>query len=130
MKLRVLGAIAIMGIVGQSCDGGGPKDGELLVNLVTPNSNDAAILLRVDGSGSKTIVGATAACAGCQIFAISSSETRLDAVVTGALASGPLLRISVSDVGSKGSYSLTITQVAGADHRLRGLVGYKVEFDR
>ncbi|MFQ5702441.1 MAG: hypothetical protein ACE5HT_00290 [Gemmatimonadales bacterium] len=130
MNLRQLGVAALVAVASLSCDGGGPKNGELLVNLVTPNGGDAAILIRVDGSGSKTVTGATAVCPGCRVFAISTSDTRLDAVVTGDLTSGPLVRLAVSDVGSVGSYSLTVTQVASGDHRLRGLVGYKLEFGR
>jgi uncharacterized protein (DUF2141 family) len=103
-----------------------PTAGDLTVSLVTPNSDDGAIVVRVTASQSKEITSAAVACTGCRIFAEQPSATELRAVVTGNLAAGPLVRISVSDTGAPTAYAVQIVQVASRTYRLRPTSGYSL----
>lgn len=124
MRLRILFALALLGLIGLACDG--PTAGEITIDLVTPSSNDGAILFRVETSSSEDLGDVTAACSGCQAFSYRVSDTELYCVVTGSLTSGPLARIVVSDVGSKSAYAVAIVEISGLDHRLRSSVGYEL----
>ncbi|GBD32820.1 MAG: hypothetical protein KatS3mg081_2793 [Gemmatimonadales bacterium] len=105
-----------------SCDG--PEVGELTVDLVTPNSDDGAAVLSVSSASSKELLGIAAACDGCRIFFEQVSQSEIRAIVTGPLAPGPLVRVTVSDVGSRSAYSAQLEQVASRSFQLRPLSGY------
>ena len=120
---RVLAALALP-LVLATCSG--PTAGDLTVSLVTPNSDDGAIVMQVTAAQSKEITAAAAACTGCTIFSEQVSSTELRAVVTGNLAAGPLARISVTDTGSPKSYTVQIVQVASRSYQLRSTSGYSL----
>lgn len=105
-----------------SCSG--PQAGDLTVSLVTPNSDDGAIVVRVTASESKEVTGASVACGGCQIFLEQPSGTELRAVITGSVAAGPLVRLSVTDTKSPSAYTVQIQQVASRTYQLRSTSGY------
>jgi hypothetical protein len=119
--LRALAALALP-LVLATCSG--PTAGDLTISLVTPNSDDGAIVVTVTASQSKEIISAAVACTGCRIFAEQPSSTELRAVVTGNLAAGPLVRVSVSDTGAPKAYSVQIVQVASRSYQLRSTSGY------
>ncbi len=107
-----------------SCDG--PEVGELSVNLVSPNSDDGAVVLSVTSVSSKELLGIAAACNGCRVFSEQVSANEIRAVVTGPLSAGPLVRVTVSDVGDKSAYSARLHQVANRSFELRPLAGYSL----
>lgn len=104
----------------------GPVAGDLTISLVTPNSDDGAIVVKVTASPSLEITGATAACTGCRIFAERPSATELRAVVTGSVVAGALLRVSVSDTRPSGAYAVQVVQVASRTYQLRSAGGYSL----
>jgi hypothetical protein len=118
----MLAALAVAVLVGVSCDTG-PKEGELQVELATPNANDGVILFRVTAVEPDAVIGATGACAGCQAFVYNVTDADMLVAVTGSLTNGPIARVMVSDVGAKG-YMLSVVQVAGQDRGLRSNTGY------
>ena len=77
-------------------------------------------------SQSKEITSAAVACTGCRVFAEQPSATELRAVVTGNLAAGPLVRVSVSDTKSPDAYTVQIVQVSSRTYQLRSTGGYSL----
>lgn len=107
-----------------SCSG--PVAGDLTVSLVTPNSDDGAVLLKVTASESKEVTGASVVCSGCQIFKEQVSTTELRAVITGNVVAGPLVHVSVTDTRSPSSYTVQIQQVASRTYQVRSTGGYSL----
>ena len=122
-RVRMLALLAGLAV---SAGCSGPTAGELTISLVTPNSDDGAILLRVTVSESKEVTSLTVACSGCTIFKEQPSATELRAVVTGNLAAGPLVRIAVSDTKSPDAYSAQVQQVASRTYQVRATSGYSL----
>ncbi len=123
-RLARFALLAGMALALGSCSG--PAAGELTVSLVTPNSDDGALVVRVTASESQEITGATVACTGCKIFPERPSATELRAVVTGDLVAGPLVRVSVTDTKSPTSYTVTVQQVASRTFQVRSPSGYSL----
>jgi hypothetical protein len=118
----MLALLAALPVFAGSCSG--PVAGELTISLVTPNSDDGAILVRVTASESKEVTSITVVCSGCTIFKEQPSATEVRAVVTGNLAAGPLVRIGVSDTKSPDAYSAQVQQVASRTYQVRATSGY------
>jgi hypothetical protein len=123
---RLLGLVAALGLPLVLATCSGPVAGDLTISLVTPNSDDGAIVVKVTASQSKEISSATVACTGCRIFAEQPSTTELRAVVTGNVAAGPLVRVSVSDTKAPDAYTVQIVQVASRSYQLRSTSGYSL----
>lgn len=123
---RIVRALAALALPLALATCSGPTAGDLTVSLVTPNSDDGAIVVQVTASQPQEITGAAAACTGCKIFSEQVSATELRAVVTGNLVAGPLARISVSDTGSPKSYTVQVVQVASRSYQLRSTSGYSL----
>ncbi len=128
MKFRKTLALVSIGMLALACDG--PTAGELTVDLVTPSSTDGAIFFKVEAAASKTVTSIAAACSDCGILTHTVSDSELYGVVTGQLGPGPLVTLTVSDVGSPDAYTLTILEIAGRDRRLRSSTGYELNFAR
>jgi uncharacterized protein (DUF2141 family) len=124
--VRAAAALAALVLPAVLATCSGPTAGDLTVSLVTPNSDDGAIVVRVTASQSKEITSAAVACTGCRIFAEQPSATELRAVVTGDLTAGPLVRIAVSDAGAPTAYTVRIVQVASRSYQLRSPSGYSL----
>ena len=125
MKRYAFTLAAVPGVaLAASASCSGPVAGELTVSLTTPNTDDGAIKVRVTASESKEITGISVACNGCRLFFEQPSPTELLAVVTGDLAAGPLLRVSVSDTKAPSAYSVQISQVASRTFQLRSTSRY------
>ena len=102
--------------------GGGPRAGELIVNLNTPASDDGAVLLEVTGP---SLTSPTAGATGFSVFSTQPSADMLTVIVVGDLQNGPIFSIPVTDVDRVGEYSVTVRDVAARDDALRGnLSGY------
>ncbi len=124
MRFRTLLALALAALVAPACDG--PTAGELSIDLVTPNSNDGAILFKLRTPSPREFGEVTATCSECQAFPYRVSDSELYYVVTGPLTSGPLIRIVVSDASMRSVYHVEILEISGLDHQLRSIVGYEL----
>jgi hypothetical protein len=128
MRLRVVLAVCLLSLALPACDG--PTAGEISIDFITPNSSDGAISFRIESASSRELGELSADCEGCRAFSYRLSDSELFCVVAGALATGPLARITVSDVGVRSAYAVTILEVAGQDHRLRSTTGYELLLGR
>ncbi len=124
MNRWLWGAVLAQALASLSCDG--PEAGEFTVDLVTPNGDDGAAVLSVASASPKELLGIAAACNGCRIFFEQVSESEIRAVVTGPLSGGPLVRVTVSDVGAKSAYTARLQQVASRNFELRPIAGYRL----
>ena len=120
---RTLVALAALVLLGCTS---APVAGDLTISLVTPNSDDGAIVVRVTASESKEITGVALACGTCQLFKEQPSATEVRAVLTGDLVAGPLLRVTVTDTKEPASYTAQITAVASRSYQVRAASGYSL----
>lgn len=98
-----------------------PVPGTLELRLMTPNAADGAILVSV--SGPERIQSVQAA--GTYLLHARVSGSAFKAALFGPLASGPLLRFAVPDVGKAAAYQATVVEVADDASNLRAsLSGY------
>ncbi len=111
-----------------TCDSG-PKVGDLVFDLTTPNQDDGAIQFLVTATEAATLVAVNAACMGCTVYVIPTSETEIRGVLTGSVVPGAALRVTVSDVGNKSLYSAVVVAVANRAFTLRSAVGYTLGTD-
>ncbi len=124
-RLGTMVLLALALLASGSCSSA-PVAGELTISLVTPNSDDGAIVVWVFAAESKEVTSATVACTGCRIFMEQPSATELRAVVTGELAAGPLIRVSVTDTKEPSSYTAQITALATRTFQVRSASGYSL----
>lgn len=116
-----------------NCGGGGgtenndPTPGDLTLSLATPNSNDGAIRLTITGPAAPTAV--TAASAGLQVFKGALGTTTV-VIVTGALADGPLLHITVPDTRKDEDYTVAINEVSSTAFAVVATTGYAVDVSK
>ena len=129
MRRAWLGLATLLALAGGSCNGNetGPVAGELAVRFATPSTDDRALVLRLVGP--QTGVRSTP----WQSYGVYQSSTTGDTTVIAvvapqgsALGAGELVRFSVPDTRKAGSYTVTLSQVAGADYRLRDVRLYGV----
>lgn len=112
---------------GLACGGGGstgPKAGTATVSLVTPNTDDGAVLLTLTGPG---LANAQSASSAYHVYwrAVSAGEVR--AIVVGDLTAGAVLTVSIDDVSKVGQYSGTVAEAASRSDVVRGsTTGYGV----
>ncbi len=118
MRGRIILAAVVLGAIGLSCDSG-PKAGELVFNFESPDNNDRAIVFKATAATPFMITNMSAACSGCQIFPHKVTDQDWRGVLTGVTANTPALRVAVSDRKEIEAYSLTVTDVAGADYQPR-----------
>jgi hypothetical protein len=98
--------------------------GTLTARLVTPNSDDGAII--VDITGPAPAAEPTALTPGASLYARSNGNTARVAVF-GALGSGALVRFSVPDVNAASQYSAQVAEVSDRSNALRpSVTGYQV----
>lgn len=113
----------ILALAAGACTGGDgrgttptqPEPGVLTVNLTTPNPDDRALVVQVNGPA---ISGVTAANAAYVVHSrVGASSVRV--AVFGSLGSGALLRFQVPDVNQASAYSATVVEVADAANAVR-----------
>lgn len=99
-----------------------PEPGKLSVQLTTPNTGDAAILLQLTGPTTVTEVqGARSV----YVLHHRESSRGITVAVFGALESGSLLTFSVPDRRRVAEYVVTVQEVADDANALRDdLAGY------
>lgn len=102
--------------------------GTLTARLVTPNTDDGAILLDITGPAS--VGELTALTPGASLHARSNGNTTRVAVF-GTIASGAFVRFSVPDVNAVSQYSAQVTEVSDRSSALRATVsGYQLTIER
>lgn len=125
-RLVMLGVIALAVV---TCDSG-PQAGEVVLSLVSPNSQDGAVSFRLTAVEGETIASLSADCSGCKVFAYKVSDTEMLGVVTGQLAPGPVVRAMVSNVKKPERYSATVRAAASRTYAVRNTAGYTIEVDK
>lgn len=121
MKRALLAAVAVGTILCAGCRGGetGPVAGDLIVRLTTPSNTDRAILFQLVG---KLTAVRPASGSNYRVFSAAMiGDTVRIAVVAprnSAIGAGELVRFSVPDTRKVGSYTVTVTDVAGADYSI------------
>src|SRR5690348_10421535 len=128
--LKFLGALAL-GLAISSCGGGSdhtapsPVPGFLKITLTTPNADDGALLVKVQGGTIDSVVAGAAVTAGTGSYTIQPAFTRF--VVAGNIVGGVVAKIHVPDVNDHASYTATIEQIAVRNtFAQRALTGYSV----
>lgn len=124
-SVQWLAACAVM--LGLGCGDGGPQGGELTVELVGGSANLAALSFTLRAVPPNTIDTATVACGGCKLFLARVTEGELRGVITGVLASGPLLRVTVSDRRSPEAYVTQVLEAATQNYTLASTSGIRIE---
>jgi hypothetical protein len=104
-----------------------PRPGTLLVDLTTPHSDDAALLLHLTGP---SIAPASIAAAGTElVFVRSAASGGVNVAVFGTFGAGPLLRVQVPDVNRAREYEVSVIEAADIDNEVRASVlDYSVRF--
>lgn len=92
-----------------------PGSGNATVSLVTPNTDDGAILLELKGSSIHAVVAPDTA---WRLY-VDSSSSPVRALLVGNLAAGALLKFTVADTTTLSSYSATILDVSDRQSRDR-----------
>lgn len=128
MTRRTLAVALLAGLAAAGCGGNeGPIAGELEVRLVTPNTDDRAILFRLigaqtaltapSGSGYRVFHGAPALTGDTvRVLVVAPQSTRI--------AAGTILRISVPDTRKAATYAALAQEVASTAYASRGSTGY------
>jgi len=121
----VVHAVLLVGLLvaAGSCDSG-PKAGDIVFDLQTPNQDDGAVQFRITSTVPATMSAVAAECTGCQVFAEVVSETEIRGVLLGTVVPGPALRLTVSDRGTPLSYSATVVAVSDRQYAIRSTGGY------
>jgi hypothetical protein len=109
-----------------SCDSG-PKNGEVVVQLVTPAQDIGAIAFTLTAVEPEVIDSVTAACAGCRLDLRRRSARQLDGVISGPIVAGDLLRVTVSNVLVPIAYRAEALQVARSDYALYSATTVRLE---
>lgn len=122
LTTRILGLVLALVIPG-GCDSG-PKAGDVVFNLTTPNQDDGAIQFRLTAAAPNTLDGVAAACAGCQVFSEVVSDTEIRGVLIGNVVPGEVLRVLVSDRKTTRTYVGLVVAAASRTYGLRGASGY------
>jgi hypothetical protein len=123
---------AILAVAASCGDGDegptGPVGGTLTVTLTTPNADDGALLLRVDGPGMTEVTSAAPSLYSRFLETLQGDDGEVTAVFVGDVSSGPLFTFRVADLAAAASYEATLLQVADRTNELRGSTeGYVLE---
>jgi len=124
MTRRRIALIAVLALAGWSCGEPGPVAGELTFNLTTPNTDDGAVQIAVSTVAPNMLTSVAAACGGCKAFTAKVSDTQYRAVITGTIGAGAVVRVGVSDVGPRTSYSGQVVAVASRTFVVRSAAAY------
>jgi hypothetical protein len=108
MKVGLSLALGVgLSLLSSCSEPSGPIQGTLNVSLVTPNSDDGAVLFTVSGGPVDTIEAV-----GYPVYSARVDANTLRIIVTGKLGSGPVARIRIADDRRLSHYTATINQVA------------------
>jgi len=129
MAMSLVGAVVLAGgcklnnlALGIDDGDAGPQSGMVVVSLITPNTDDGAIRLTVNGPQVNTPQSATGAYV---VFSRQVSQQVVDVIVVGDLVTGALIDIPVADMNRADEYRVSVAQVADRSDTLRtSLTGY------
>ena len=115
--MRVLLPGCALALLLSSCGGDGhgptgptgPTPGVLRIALVTPHTDDGAVLFTISGA---PVVSVDVAAPGYQVYTAIPDTNTARVLVTGDLAAGDVVRIHVADTRRAASYHATIAQAA------------------
>lgn len=131
MKTVVRAALLLSAVLLGACDAGepaAPLPGDLILTLATPNAADGAMVVSITGPDAVSAVQAAAP--GVVVRARTQGATTTVALF-GALADGPLVRITVPDVRQARRYSATVREAADPQNAARAsLAGYALTVSR
>ena len=117
--------------IGLGCGGDGstgPQAGTAKVALVTPNSDDGAVLLTLTGPGLSNVQPTNPSYV---MYVRSASASEVRVILVGNLIAGPVLTVDVDDVGKLGQYHGTVVDAASRSDAARGSTsGYGVTLAR
>ena len=109
-------------LISCSGDGTGPASGTLDINLISPNTDDGAILLTIAGGPVESVEPVVGAAYKAKI-----DENTLRVVVTGSLTSGTIARLHIADMSQAARYSAAVSQVAvRSTYAAREPAGYSI----
>ena len=130
MKIVSRAALLLAAALLAACDAGAPAKplpGDLTVSLATPNV-DGALVVAITGPDA---VGAVQAAAPGTVVRVRTQGTTTTVAVFGAVAAGPLLRLTVSDVRQASRYAATVREAADEQNAPRAsLAGYTLAVSR
>jgi hypothetical protein len=127
-RTRILAA-ALLGAAVLACGDNGPgTPGTLVLSVATSQSDDAGILLTVTGPG---IDDVSMTASGQVVYWRLTAENEARILVLGNFASGPLVKLSVPDIGRAGDYVGTVVDVTDRNNVVRtDLDGYQLAVTR
>lgn len=110
----------------------GPVAGTLTVNLTTPNADDRAMHLSIQGAGAAdSVSNVQLVNASFTLLSRVEGGNEAEAAVFGDLADGALVRFSVPDVNSASRYTASIVDVADGSNEVRSdLSGYNLQIEQ
>jgi hypothetical protein len=121
--LRLLGLALLLLALG-TCDGP-PQPGWLNLRLVSPNGDDAGVLLTVNGGPIDSVRSSFLE------FYSAQQGTSWRMLVAGTPVSGVIAQIWVPNPGAASMYSATVDQVAqSGSHAQRATAGYTLQIAR
>ena len=124
--------LLVLGLVfGIACDdpgSGPPQPGTLTVQFTTNVTTNRAAMIEITGPNNISAVQAVAA--GVTVFSTETGKS-VRAIVTGSLASGPLLRFNVEDVNRAKAFNASIVALADQSNVLRtSLSGHSLQIQK
>jgi hypothetical protein len=130
MNLVSRAALLLAAALLSACDAGAPAKplpGDLTVSLATPNV-DGAMVVSITGPAA---VGAVQPVAPGTVVRVRTQGTTTTVAVFGAVAAGPLLRLSVPDVRQASRYAAAVREAADDQNAPRAsLAGYALAVSR
>lgn len=128
MKRILLAGVLVLGAAcgSKKPDPVGPVAGDLIVSYAGPSQTDGALLLLVTGS-----VTAVRSTGGYQVASAPAGPTSTRVVVTGQLATGDILKLTVPDVAAVATYSVKVEGAADrSTFALGDLAAYSAQVRR
>ena len=127
LRLGLAAAIGALALACRSDTTAPPIAGVLAASLVSPVTDDGAVLVRVVGPG---IEGVQSAASSYVVCWRQVSATDATVMVLGNLDRGPLFTVAVPDVHRSGEYRTLVLDVADrADASRSSTDGYAVSLD-
>lgn len=110
-----------------TCDSG-PKAGEIVAELVGPQSSLGAASFLTTALDPYTVDTVTAACEGCTVYMTRVSDTEVRGIVTGRFGSEAVLRVTVSDRDERDPYTVRLLELAAPDYSTIAISGSSLRF--
>ena len=126
MKPRTMLRTMVVGLALAALSGcdSGPKAGDIVFDLQTPNQDDGAIQFRLTSVAPASLAGVAAECPGCQVFIEVVNDAEIRGMLLGTVVPGPALRVTVSDRGKPQLYAATVVAVSNRQYAIRSTSGY------